>query len=239
VHSERIISIVKEFLTLGDSLQLAGGSFNSDLYIMTRQNEKVAGLILAAGASSRMGKSKQLLKVSGKTLVERILDEALRSNLDRVILVLGHEAGKIRELLATYSRDARLEVIENIHYREGISSSIITGLGAVEKEFGHIMILLADMPHINSEIINHLLNRYLASGKTLGAISLSGRRSHPVILGRVWYRALHDLKGDVGARGLFDASKEEVCLVDALPSYNDMDLDTTEDYEAALLLKPL
>ena len=205
---------------------------------MTGPREKVAGLVLAAGASRRMGEPKQLLRIGGKTLLERILGETLRSELDQVILVLGHRADEILETVGRFLSHEKLRIIKNENYRKGMSTSIIAGLEVVERNCDHVMILLADMPSITALLINHLLKEYLASGKTLGAIRFSGRRSLPVILGREWYRALYVLKGDVGARGLFDGFKEEVCLVDAPPAYDDVDVDTPEDYRKALLTIP-
>lgn len=185
-----------------------------------------------------MGKAKQLLKVGGKTLAERVLGEALKSNLDEVVLVLGYRAEAVRHVLSAALKDAKVRIVENRHYREGMSSSIRVGLGAVEDHAEHVMILLADMPHINAEIINLLLLEYLASGKSLGAVSVRGRRSHPVILGRERFGVLRKLKGDVGARALFDAFKDEICLVEGPPAYDDLDLDTPEDYRQALLEIP-
>lgn len=202
---------------------------------MPEGKENAAGLLLAAGASRRMGQAKQLLRIGKKTLIEHTLEAALESDLDRVILVLGHRAAEMRDVARPYFRYGKLRVIENRHYRKGISSSIIAGLEAVHKEYDHVMIILADMPQIHSDVINCLLRGYLASGKTLGAIRFSGRRSHPVILGRTWYGTLRELRGDVGARGLFEASRADVCLVDAPPSYDDRDIDTPEDYSAAVL----
>lgn len=202
---------------------------------MAERKEKVAGLLLAAGASRRMGQTKQFLRLGKKTLMEHTLEATLKSDLDCVILVLGHRAGEMRELAGAYSRYGKLKIIENRHYREGISSSIIAGLEVVREEYDHVMIILADMPRLHPHVINRLLRGYLSSGKTLGAIGLSGRRSHPVIFGRAWYGALEELRGDVGARGLFDASMADLCLVDAPPSYDDRDIDTPEDYRAALL----
>jgi molybdenum cofactor cytidylyltransferase len=206
--------------------------------MMTEPREKVAGLILAAGISSRMGKTKQLLKIGGKTLAERVLGEALKSNLDEVVLVLGYRAEAVRQVLSPSVKDAKVRVVENRHYREGMGSSIRVGLGAVEESAAHVMIILADMPHINAEIINLLLLEYLASGKSLGAVSVRGRRSHPVILGRERFGVLRELKGDVGARRLFDAFKDEICLVEGPAAYDDLDLDTPEDYRKALSEAP-
>jgi molybdenum cofactor cytidylyltransferase len=206
--------------------------------IMSGRKEKVAGLVLAAGASRRMGEPKQLLRIGDKSLLERILAEVLKSELDQVILVLGHRSREIQEAVSRSLPNKKLRIIKNDRYRKGMSTSIITGLGAVERDTRHVMIVLADMPNITAPLINHLLKRYLESGKSMGAIQIRGRRSHPVILGRAWFGALGKLQGDVGARGLFDAFSDEVCLVDAPLGFSDLDLDTPEDYRKALLKIP-
>jgi len=92
-----------------------------------------AGLILAAGASSRMGRPKQLLPAGNVSLLDRIIREALHSELDPVVLVLGHRAGEIRETLVTDLNHPKLRVLENKNYLHGISTSIVTGLLEVER----------------------------------------------------------------------------------------------------------
>jgi molybdenum cofactor cytidylyltransferase len=199
---------------------------------MTERKETTAGLILMAGASSRMGAPKPLLKIGKKTMVERIVDEALKSDLDRVILVVASLAGEMGAILAPYEQDRKFRVVENRRSEEGIGSSIVAGLDAVSQECDHIMIILGDMPGVDSNIINHLLHGYLLSRKTMGAIAVGRRRSHPVIFGRDRYGDLRRLRGDRGARGLLDGHGEEVCLVDAPPVYDDRDMDTPDDYRA-------
>ena len=192
--------------------------------------KKVVGLILAAGASTRMGKPKQLLTVKGFNLLDLLLDEVLNSELDLVLLVLGYQAQEIRESLRTDLNHPRLQIIENKNYRDGISSSIITGLSEVEERYDHVMIILADIPRITSNLINHLLNQYLSSRLPLGAITIKNRQSHPVIFGRRLYHELHQLRGDRGARDLFLKYPDQVCLVEPEEDYDDMDIDTPEDY---------
>jgi len=192
----------------------------------------VAGLLLAAGTSSRMGRPKQLLPFGEASLLDHALQHTLRSELDRVVLVLGHRAQEIREHLHTDLHHPKLTILENTDYRNGISSSLLCGLREVEEVFDHLMVILGDMPYITSDLINLLIRQYLASGQSLGAVKTKTGRSHPVILGRRFYPDLHRLEGDVGARDLFARFPEELCLVDPGDTYQDLDIDTPEDYEA-------
>lgn len=191
---------------------------------------KVAGLVLAAGASTRMGRPKQLLSLAGLNLLDRILGEALKSELDLIVLVLGHHSREIKESLKTESHHPKLQIIENKNYRDGISSSIITGLSEVEDSYENVMIILGDIPLINSNLINLLIHQYQNSRLALGAIKLKNRRTHPVIFGRMFYDEIHQLQGDVGARGLFEKYPAQVCLVEPEDDYDDRDIDTPEDY---------
>jgi molybdenum cofactor cytidylyltransferase len=197
---------------------------------MIRSGESVAGIVLAAGESTRMGRPKQLLPAGGGTLLERILDEALRSDLDEVILVLGHLFEDIRTVLGQVLEHPKLKVIQNRQYKQGISSSIIAGLSEVEESHDHVMILLADMPHIDANLIDLLVRRYIDSRLPLGAIKLKTKRTHPVIFSRKLFHELHNLKGDVGARGLFKKYADQVCLVEPEGFYDDRDIDTLEDH---------
>lgn len=196
----------------------------------TRNGECVAGLLLGAGASTRMGKLKQLLPIGKESLLERALNEALKSDLNKVVLVLGHHAGEIKKVLARNILHPKLKVIENTNYKQGISSSIIAGLTCVEQNYDHVMIILGDIPHIDSDLINLLLHRYLDSHLPIGAIKIKTKRSHPVIFSRKLYYELHKLKGDVGARALFQKYADQVCLVEPEGFYDDRDIDTTDDY---------
>jgi molybdenum cofactor cytidylyltransferase len=199
---------------------------------MSRVEAKIAGLLLAAGASTRMGTSKQLLHVQGVTLLERILNEALKSELDKIILILGHQSKEIKKVLGQIIVHNKLRVIENPRYRQGISSSITTGLSEVEDNYDHVMILLADLPHVTSRLINLLIHRYLESLRPIGAIQVKSKRSHPVIFGRLLYNELRKLQGDMGARALFQQYGDRACLVEPDFFYDDMDIDTKEDYAA-------
>ena len=199
---------------------------------MNRGQDSTAGLILAAGASTRMGKPKQLLHVKGTTLLERICTEALNSLLDNVFLILGYRAEEIKSALHRILSHKKLKVIENRAYAQGISSSIVAGVSEVADRYDHVMLLLADMPCINARLIDLLLRQYLDSRLPLGAIRIKSKRSHPVIFSRTLYPELLKLRGDVGARALFRKYCDRTCLVEPVFFYDDSDIDTPEDYAA-------
>jgi len=193
-------------------------------------DRKVAGILLAAGASARMGNLKQLLPVSGMTLVERTLTAALESRLDRMVLVLGHRAHEIEESLGAVSRDPRLTIVHNRHYREGISSSLVAGVEEIADGHDHGMILLADMPFIDSGVINLLIGEYLNSQMPIGAVKVGKRAAHPVIFRRDLFFELKSLTGDVGARSLLKKYSDQVCLIAPGRDYDHRDIDTQQDY---------
>lgn len=196
----------------------------------TRKGGKTAGLLLAAGTSTRMGRPKQLLALGDETLLDRLLAAALDSELGVVVLVLGFLALEIQEALKTDLHHPKLQIVENRRYAEGLSTSIVAGLSRVEGACDHVMIILADMPLVTTSLINELLRHYLASRLPLGAIKVKGRRSHPVIIGRRFFEEIRRLEGDTGARVLFEKYAEQVCLVEPKDPYDDVDLDTPGDY---------
>lgn len=176
-----------------------------------------------------MGSTKQLLPAGGGILLERALNAALESDLDKVILVLGHQAEDIQSALRQTILHPKLEVTLNRQYRQGISSSIRVGLSKA-KNFDHVMILLGDMPHIKSSLINILLYQYLDSRLPIGAIEVNAKRSHPVIFSRKLYAELERLRGDVGAKSLFEKYSDQLCLVEPEDFYDDRDIDTQKDF---------
>ena len=197
---------------------------------MTQREKRVAGILLAAGTSTRMGKTKQLLPFGEKTLIERVLVEALNSELERIVLVLGYQAVEIKKIINPVSPQPKLTIIENRQFKQGISSSIIAGLSEIENTHEHVMILLGDMPFIHRDLINLLIRRYLQSGCSIGAIKGQERPVHPVMFSRELYAELLALQGDVGARALFTKYSDKVCLIEPEGPYDAKDIDTPEDY---------
>lgn len=115
----------------------------------------VTGVVLAAGLATRMGETKQLVDLGGVPMLATTVGNALRSRLTRVIVVVGHDADRVRNAVPD---DA--VVVENLHYERGNLSSFRTGVEAAGA--GPVMLLLGDMPGLGPEIIDACLDRYLA-----------------------------------------------------------------------------
>lgn len=188
-----------------------------------------AGILVAAGRSSRMGRLKQLVPVGGKPMVLRVLEQALVAPLAKVVLVLGHEAQRVQEALGDIIGHPRLEVLVNRGYAEGMASSIRSGLERIQGEFPSFMLLFADQPLLDASTMELLLRAFWSSGKQICVPLARGNRSHPVIFGSPFYPSLMALRGDVGAREILDAHPEEVLGVKVPCPDLLMDVDSPED----------
>ena len=197
-----------------------------------------AGIILAAGASVRFGQPKQLIELRGKYLVEWVLDAALKSRLDLVVLILGHEYQSILQALGTKVRRPRLEVVINHKYHEGQSSSLKTGLESVRKTFSSIMYLLADQPMINSKTINLLLDQFHESEKEICVPVFEGQRGNPTIFKRPIYKEIMMIDGDIGARNIIGKEADRVLYAKIKDPLCFFDIDSQEDLKKLRRLMP-
>ncbi len=197
-----------------------------------------AGIILAAGASVRFGQPKQLIRLRGKYLVEWVLDAALKSRLDIVVLVLGHEYQSILQALGAKARHPQLEVVINYKYREGQSSSLKAGLKSVRQEYSSVMYLLGDQPMINSNTINHLLGQVRESEKHICAPVFERQQGNPTVFRRPIYDELMMINGDIGARNIIRKNSERVLYVEIKDPLCFFDIDSQDDLEDLLTRMP-
>jgi len=196
-----------------------------------------AGIILAAGASVRFGQLKQLIRLRGKYLVEWVLDAALKSCLDIVVLVLGHEYQSILKALGAKARHPQLKVVINHNYRDGQSTSLKAGLLSVRQTFGSVMYLLGDQPMINTEIIDHMLDQFRQSEKDLCVPVCKKKGGNPTVFKRPIYEELMMINGDIGARNIIRKNSERVLYVEIKDPLCFFDIDSQDDLEDLLTLK--
>jgi molybdenum cofactor cytidylyltransferase len=190
-----------------------------------------AGIILAAGESTRLGKPKQLLKLKDKCLIEWALDAAVASRLKKILLVLGHNHQEILTALGAKSRQPDLEIVINPEYHNGQSTSLLAGLTIIRDTYPSIMFLLGDQPLLDSETINTLLQQFWSSHKDIGVPVYKGRRGNPVIFSQKFYDHLAKIKGDIGARNIVKCHPEYVEEIPINNPHGFMDIDTQSDYD--------
>lgn len=195
--------------------------------------KQVTGIILAAGTSARMSKTKQLLPFRGQTMLECVVDSALASSLHRIVVVLGHESELLEPLLV--GRD--VTVSHNPHYDKGQSSSIKTGLHTLTAEVDAILFLLGDQPLVTPEIINLIIAAYEASPSPIVLPVFKEKRGNPALFSRETFPSLAALKEDCGARPLFDEYAKHILKVPVSDPAIHFDVDTEEDYRKLLLLE--
>ena len=192
----------------------------------------VAGIVLAAGASSRMGRPKMLLPLGGGTLLSAVARALLDGGLARVVVVLGPEAHVIRRE-AGLPEDERLEVVVNDDWASGMASSLRRGLEACAGAEA-ALVALGDQPGITAERVSRILAAWRPGG-TLVLPVHGGRAGHPVLFGRRLWAELEALEGDVGGREVVRRHLAEAVRVEAEPL---ADLDTEEDLRRHLAGAP-
>ena len=190
---------------------------------------QTAGIILAAGSSVRFGHPKQLIKLRDKYLVEWVAEAALNSQLQTVVLVLGHAHQKIISALGSIGQHPKLEVVVNPRYREGQSTSLTIGLSRVRQDFAAVMYLLADQPMLNSDTIDYLLDQFHDSERDICVPVFEGQKGNPAIFSRSVYDEIMMIEGDIGAREIIEKNAERVLYVAIKDPLCFFDVDSPED----------
>ncbi len=187
---------------------------------------KVAGVVLAAGRSTRMGGPNKLLEiVEGRPLVRHAVEAALGAALAEVVVVTGHQGASVKEALDGLP----VRFATNLRYTEGLSTSLRAGLKALPDSVDGAVVLLGDMPRVTSALVTRLVAAFdPASGAHVVAPTREGRRGNPVLWGRRFFSELARIEGDVGGRHLLGVHGEAVREVAVEDSGALLDVDTPE-----------
>ena len=193
-----------------------------------------AGIILAAGASTRFGEPKQLLRLKDKCLLEWVLDAALHSKLNRVVLVLGHSHQKILQALGERKRHEKLLLVINPQYKKGQSLSLNLGLSKVKDDYLAAMFLLGDQPMISERIIDILIDAYRHSDHKIAVAVHKEKWGHPVIMDMQYRTEILALTKDQTLRDFLNHHRAEILEVEMDHPEILRDIDTMEDYKKEL-----
>lgn len=186
---------------------------------------RIAGVVLAAGRSSRMGANKLLESVNDKPMVRAAVEAALGANLFPVVVVTGHEPNKIASMLGGLDAIP----VHNENFADGLSTSLAAGIAAIPDDCAGACVLLADMPGVTADHVERLLAAFDPSANASICVpTFEGRRGNPVLFARVFFPAMKALSGDVGAKGIVKDNAAQVREV-AMPDAGVLvDVDTPE-----------
>lgn len=217
----------------GDRRQVTGGeTFPSPVASLPSPapgHLRFGAVILAAGASTRMGTPKQLLLLEGQPLVVRAVEAALASPAWPVVVVLGAHAEKIRPLLARHP----VLIAENPAWAEGLAASLRAGLTTLRQfssKLDAALFALCDQPAFSADVIAQLVAAQRTTGRSIVAAHYNDRHAAPALFLREHFDTLSHLTGEEGARALLNDHPALVASVD-LPALA-LDLDTPADYAA-------
>lgn len=193
---------------------------------------RTAAVVLAAGRSSRFRaaggaeETKLVAKLDGESIVRRVVEAALASRADPVIVVVGHARGAVEAAVA----DLPAIIAFNSAFETGIASSLRTGLAATPPDADGAVVLLGDMPNVAPSLIDGLIGAFRARPTLLAVAPFQeGRRGNPVLLARSLFEQATRLAGDEGARRLLAALDRGAVAEIATASDVSFDVDTPDD----------
>ncbi len=218
-----------------ENLRERGAVLSHRRYYVTSM---IGAIILAAGESRRMGFPKALLPYplaggSETTFLARLLDVTNRSRAEPIVVVLGHEADRIREGIPHESW-GRARAVVNERYREGMLTSILTGLDAIAEspDVEGALLLPVDHPDVSSEVVDLLIDRFAATPRPVVLPVHRGRRGHPVLFSRAVFDELRQAPEAVGARQVVWDHQNDLLEVEVSEPGIGRDVDTPEDYRS-------
>jgi molybdenum cofactor cytidylyltransferase len=190
------------------------------------EREMIAGIVLAAGLSRRMGQSKVLMKVGGRAIIRYVVESVLAGGVDSVWVVTGPDIEPIEAALA----GIEVQIAENPAPEEGQAGSVRTGIAALPPSVDAVLIALGDQPLLAPSIIPALLAARRTSPKLIVAPRYRDGQGNPVVFKREIFPELLRLTGDQGARPIIQKEPTRVEWVELdLPM--PPDVDTPDDYE--------
>jgi molybdenum cofactor cytidylyltransferase len=191
-------------------------------------------IILAAGESKRMGELKLLLPFGEKSIIERVLDSVISSEVDKSLVVLGSEGQKIKKKIKRYP----VEITSNPYFQRGMLSSVQWGLQTLPKDAEAALFVLGDQPGISKDIINPLIEAFRIQKKGIVVPVYKHSRGHPVLVDMKYREEIRDLDPEIGLRELIYGHAEDILEVRVKSSRAILgDIDDKEDYMRELSKK--
>jgi molybdenum cofactor cytidylyltransferase len=192
---------------------------------------KIAAIILAAGASTRMGTPKQLLMLQGKSLLRRVTETAIAADCSPVVVVLGAGSDRIRDEVSHLP----VKIVENPEWRTGMGSSVRSGIHTLHNtapEVDAAILLLCDQPFVTVQTMHQLILHYRLTQQPIVASTYQGIVGVPTLFDAKFFGELSSLSQAEGARAMIQRHQDSVVTVE-FPQ-GAIDIDTPSDYQRCL-----
>lgn len=223
--------IAKQLLQHDDVDAVAMGAVKDTATPIRELRERVSAIILAAGGSTRMeGALKQLLPWGEATLVQHTWMVVQRAGFSEALVVVGNRANEVTKALD----GTGAHVVFNPDWANGRASSIRVGLDAIRDKSAAALFINADQPFLSTDALDAILDHFAATRAPIIVPTFQGKPGSPVLFTRRYFDELKTLEGDVGGKQLFDQHLAEVSFLAIDDLEAGIDVDTPEQYEAAL-----
>ncbi len=196
--------------------------------IMQSLSPKVGLVILAAGASTRLGQPKQLLMYKGRSLLSHAVEVAIASLCQPIVVVLGYLAEQLQLELAEYP----VQIAQNRSWIEGMGTSISVGVQALTElptNIEAVILMVCDQPFVSAELLNHLVTQYTSTNCQIVASAYGATRGVPALFSQTQFLELISLNADQGAKQIIKRQKDK--LIEVPFPAGEIDIDTLDDYQ--------
>lgn len=193
--------------------------------------DNIWAIVLAAGKSSRMRRPKMLIPIRGKTMIETVIDNVLKSSVKKIVVVLGAYSNDIARQIK------HLPVITcfNENYTKGMLSSVQCGLSFLPQNYKAAFIIPGDQPMIEPKVIDNMILSYRNNQKGIIIPVYKGERGHPVLIDRKYRIAIDDLDESRGLRMLSEIYAEDVLEMETDSPGILKDFDNETDFQDEII----
>lgn len=188
----------------------------------------IAAVVLSAGESSRMGRPKALLPIEGETFIGRIVGSLKRTQVGKILVVLGHNAGPLAAAIGALP----VEILINPNYQLGQLSSLQVAVRTLlpDPDCDGMLVHLVDHPYIDASLVDRMIRQFYESKKDIVVPRCRGKRGHPVLFSRRLFGALLDAPMDQGAKAVVNAHGDATLEMETDEEGITVDIDTPELY---------
>ena len=166
----------------------------------------ISAILLAAGQSKRMkGENKLIKKIKGVPLIKLTVKNILDSSIDKLIIVLGYQKEIVKKVI---DNSEKIEFVINENFESGMASSIKVGLSSLPEKTDAFFICLGDMPMVNKNILNLLINSQ--NNKEIIVPNYNNKKGNPILFSKTMKDKIMNIDGDLGAKKIIKLNKDKV-----------------------------